>query len=137
MTDRYDTEDPYHRRLKADMEYSGCLPDIPRPREIDETLREVGFELLDGRDLAAEAPPGIPWYQPLVGSGLSIAHFRSSAVGRRLTHGSLWLLERLRVVPRGASHVAKLLNLAATAFCEAGRLGIFTPMYFILARKPD
>ncbi len=137
MTDRYDTEDPYHRRLKADMEYSGCLPDIPRPREIDETLREVGFELLDGRDLAAEAPPGIPWFQPLVGSGLSIAHFRSSAVGRRLTHGSLWLLERLRVVPRGASHVAKLLNLAATAFCEAGRLGIFTPMYFILARKPD
>ena len=137
MTDRYDTEDPYHHRLKADMEYGGCLPDIPWPRQIDDALREVGFELLDARDLAAEAPPGIPWYQPLLGSGLSFASFRSSAVGRRLTHGSLWLLERVRVVPRGATRVAELLNLAAAAIGEAGRLGIFTPMYFIHARKPD
>ncbi len=29
------------------------------------------------------------------------------------------------------------MNLAAVVFAEAGRLGIFTPMYFILARKPD
>ena len=137
MTDGYDAEDPYHRRLKTDMEYGGGLPDIPRPRQIDDALREVGFELLDARDLAAEAPPGIPWYRPLVGSGLSFASFRSSAVGRQLTHGSLWLLERLRVVPRGTTRVAKLLNLAAAAIGEAGRLGIFTPMYFIHARKPD
>ena len=95
------------------------------------------FDLLDARDLAAEAPPGIPWYQPLVGSGLSLANFRRSAAGRRLTNGSLWLLERLRVVPRGTFHVARMLNLAAAVFGEAGRLGIFTPMYFIHARKPD
>ena len=137
MTDRYDPEDLVHRRLKADMEHTGCLPDIPRPHEIDDALRQVGFELLDARDLAAEAPPGIPWYQPLVGSGLSLANFRSSALGRRLTNGSLWLLERLRVVPRGTFHVARMLNLAAVVFGEAGRLGIFTPMYFIHARKPD
>ena len=88
-------------------------------------------------DLAAQAPPGIPWYQPLVGSGLSFASFRSSAAGRRLTHGSLWLLERLRVVPRGTTHVSSVLNLAAASLAEAGRLGIFTPMYFFLARKPE
>ncbi|MYK33771.1 MAG: hypothetical protein F4045_01265, partial [Chloroflexi bacterium] len=28
------------------------------------------------------------------------------------------------------------LNLCADAMAEAGRLGIFTPMYFIHARKP-
>ncbi len=136
-TDRYNAEDPHHRRLKADMEYSGCIPDIARPREIVDTLRQVRFELLDARDLAAEAPPGIPWYQPLTGSGLSLANFRSSTLGRRVTKGSLWLLERLRVVPRGTLQVAKMLSLAAAAFGEAGRLGIFTPMYFIHARKPD
>ena len=137
LTDRFDPDDPHHRQLKADMEYGGGLPDIARPHEVDDALREVGFELLEARDLAAEAPPGIPWYQPLVGSGISFASFRSSAAGRRLTHGSLRLFESLRIVPRGTTRVSSLLNLAAMSFAEAGRLGIFTPMYFVLARKPE
>ena len=137
LTDRFDPDDPHHRQLKADMEHGGGLPDIARPHEVDDALREVGFELLEARDLAAEAPPGIPWYQPLVGSGISFASFRSSAAGRRLTHGSLRLFESLRIVPRGTTRVSSLLNLAAMSFAEAGRLGIFTPMYFVLARKPE
>ena len=137
LTDRFDADDPDHCRLKEDMEFGGGLPNIARPHEIDDTVRKVGFELTEARDLAAEAPPGIPWYQPLVGSRLSFASFRSSAVGRRLTHDSLWLLERTRIVPRGTTRVSSLLNLAASAFAEAGRLGIFTPMYFFHARKPE
>jgi len=137
MTDLFDPENPEQLKLKSDMEYSGALPNIARPHEVDDAMRAVGFELLEARDLAADAPPGIPWYEPLVGSGLSLASFRSSALGRRLTHGSLWLLERLRIVPRGSFRVSAMLNLAGTAFAEAGRLGIFSPMYFILARKPD
>ena len=137
MTDRFDPDDPVHRRLKAGIEYTGALPDIPLTHEVDDVLRKVGFELMEARDIAADAPPGIPWYQPLVGSGLSFASFRSSAVGRRFTCGLLWLLERLRVVPRGTTRVGSLLDLAAVTFAEAGRLGIFTPMYFIHARKPE
>ncbi|MYD31746.1 MAG: hypothetical protein F4X01_09205, partial [Nitrospira sp. SB0661_bin_20] len=82
------------------------------------------------------APPGIPWYAPLVGSGLSFATFRSSAVGRRITSSLLWLFERFRIVPQGSAQVSVMLNLIADTFAEAGRLGIFSPMYFILARKP-
>ena len=137
LTDRFDAADPDHRRLKAELELGGGLPDIARPHEIDDVLREVGFELTEARDLAADAPSGIPWYQPLVGSGLSFARFRSSATGRRVTHGSLRLLEGLRLVPRGTTRVSGLLNLAASAFVEAGRRGIFTPMYFFHARKPE
>ncbi len=137
MTDLFDAQDAKMLKLKADMEHSGGLPFIARPREIEEAVRQAGFELLESCDLAAEAPPGIPWYQPLVGSGLSLASFRSSAVGRRLTHSTLWFLELLRIVPRGTTRVSSLLNLAAEVFAETGRLGIFTPMYFILARKPD
>ena len=135
MTDRFDPDNPVHQRLKAEMEYSGGLPEIVRPHEIGDALQEVGFELIESRDLATDAPPGIPWYQPLVGSGWSFASFRSSTIGRHLTHSSLWLLERLRVVPRGTTQVSSLLNLSASAFAEAGRLGIFTPMYFFYARK--
>ena len=137
MTDLFDAKNPEHLKLKADMEHSGALPEIARPQEIDDALRQAGFELLEARDLAAEAPQGIPWHQPLVGSGFSFASFRSSALGRRLTHCTLWLLELLRIVPRGTTRVSSLLNFAAATFAEAGRLGIFTPMYFILARKPE
>lgn len=111
--------------------------DIARPHEMDAAMRRVGFELLEARDLAAGAPPGIPRYEPLAGSGLSFASFRSSAAGRRMTHGILWLLERLRIVPRGTTRVAAFLNVGGDAFAEAGRLGIFSPMYFILACKPE
>ena len=136
LTDRFDPEDANHTRLKADLELGGGLPDIAYPHEVDDALREVGFELLEGRDLAAEDPLGIPWYQPLAGSVLSPATFRSSRPGRVVTHGAVWMLEKLGVVPQGTLRVSKLLNMAASAFAEAGRLGIFTPMYFALARKP-
>ena len=137
LTDRFESADPDHRRLRADMEYSGGLPPIARTHEVDEAIRRAGFDLLDARDLASVAPPGIPWYEPLVGSGrLSFASVRSSSGGRRLTHIMLWLLERLRVVPRGTTHISSLLSLAGVSFAEAGRLGIVTPMYFVIARKP-
>ena len=137
LTDLFDKQDSGHLMLKADMEYGGAVPGIGQPHEIDEVIRQVGFELLEGRDLNLAAPPGIPWHQPLAGSGRSFATFRSSAAGCRLTHGTLWLMERLRLAPRGAAQVAALLNLAGEAIAEAGRLGIFSPMYFVLARKPE
>ena len=137
LTDLYDDTNPDHRRLKSEMEHGGGLPDIARPHEVDAAIQNVGFDLIEARDLAAEAPPGIPWHQPLTGSGLSFARVRSSAAGRRLTHGSLWLLERLKLVPCGTTRVSSLLDLAAASLAEAGRLGIFTPMYFVLARRPE
>lgn len=135
LTDSFDSEDSRHLRIKAQLELGGGLPDIVRPHEVDDSLQEVGFDLLDGRDLAAEDPMGIPWYQPLVGP--SLANFRSTKQGRLVTHGLVSMLERMGVVPRGTGRVSKLLNRAASAFAEGGQLGIFTPMYFALARKPD
>ena len=66
-----------------------------------------------------------------------MARLRSSNLGRWFTHRSLQVLEMLRIVPRGTVAVSHMLNTAARAFVDAGRLGIFTPMYFLLARKPQ
>ena len=92
--------------------------------------------MLETRDLAAQAGASIPWYQPLVGSGISFASFRSSNIGRWATHNTLKVMETFRIAPRGAVQASDTLNLCATALAESGRLGIFTPMYFIHARKP-
>lgn len=137
LTGRFDPSNPRHQQVKSDLEVGGALPDIPFPHQIDDALRQVGFELLETGDLAESAGPGIPWYQPLVGSRFSFAGFRSSKAGRMETHGTLQLLEALRIVPEGTVRVSGLLNLCATAMVASGRLGIFTPMYFVYARKPQ
>ena len=136
LTERFDPHNPHHLQLKADIEFGGGLPEIDTRETVDDALREVGFEVLRTKDLAVQSGPSIPWYQPLLGSGPSFASFRSSMIGRWVTHNSLRALEALRIAPRGARRAAEILNLCGTAMPEAGRLGIFTPMYFLHARKP-
>ena len=136
LTDRFDASNPHHLKVKADMELGGGLFDIDNRHAIDDALRTVGFEVLEARDLSEQSGPSIPWYHPLIGSGFSLAAFRSSSIGRFVTHNSLRVLEALHIVPQGTVRVSKTLNLGAAAFAEAGRLGIFTPMYFVHARKP-
>ncbi len=136
LTDRFDDQAPLHCRIKSDIELGGGLLEIDERQTVDDALQEVGFEVLETRDLAIQTGPSIPWYQPLAGSGLSFATFRSSRLGRWVTHNSLRALEGLRIAPKGSARVADTLNLCAAAMVEAGRLGIFTPMYFIHARKP-
>ena len=137
MTDRFDPEDPVHLRLKADIDLGGGLLGIDDRPTIDSALLSVGFEVLETRNLATQTGPSIPWYQPLVGSGLSFASFRSSPFGRWVTQSSLRAMETLRIAPRGSVRVSETLDLCADAMAEAGRLGIFTPMYLIHARKPS
>lgn len=136
LTDRFDAANPDHLRIKGDMELGGGLLDIDYRPTVDDALRTVGFEILEAKDLAEQDGPSIPWYQPFVGSGVSLASFRSSRMGRAITHQSLRVLEKLHLAPRGAVRVAENLNLCAVAMTEAGRLGIFSPMYFVLAKKP-
>ena len=136
LTDRFDPQDPHHLKLKADIQLGGGLLVIDDRDTVDGALRSVGFEVLETRDLARQEGPSIPWYQPLIGSGLSLAGFRSSRIGRSVTHNFLRMMEGLRIAPPGTVRVAELLNVCAVAMAEAGRLGIFTPMYLIHARKP-
>ena len=81
LTSRFDANNRRHRQIKSDLEVGGALPDIALPQQVDDALRQVGFELLDTVDLAEQAGPGIPWYQPLAGSRFSFASFRSSRSG--------------------------------------------------------
>ena len=136
MTDAYNPIDPEHRRLKRDIELGDATQDLISTHDVEAMLQKSGFDLLDARDLAVSSGPAIPWYQPLVGSRLSVANFRSSSIGRWATHQVLRAFQAIRVVPQGTPGVARLLNVAADALVQAGRAEIFTPMYFVLGRKP-
>ena len=109
LTSRFDSNNPRHRKIKSDLEVGGALPDIAFSHQIDDALRQVGFELLESRDLAENPGPGLPWYQPLAGSRSSFANFRSSRAGCLATHGTLQLMEALGIVPKGTVHVSGII----------------------------
>ena len=136
MTPLYDDGNPGHQELKEGIEYGNALPEIASFTEVDDSLRAVGFELVEARDRALDADPKTPWYQSLEGGSLNLKSLPRTALGRQITLAVLRILEGVRAVPRGSSEVNKILNIAADSLMAAGRLGIFTPMYYHKARKP-
>ena len=136
LTGEFDPRNTEHLRIRNDIMVGDGLPDLSGAAEIRTALGRAGFELLEARDLAPDSDPETPWYRALQGRDLSLASIPRIPVGRALTNVTLRIAERLRMVPEGTTQVSTLLNAAADALAEGGEAGIFTPMYFFLARKP-
>ncbi|NOY94222.1 MAG: methyltransferase domain-containing protein [Deltaproteobacteria bacterium] len=137
LTPLYDAESARHRQIKKDIEEGDGLPDIALTREVDEALREAGFELVEARDVAPESDPFAPWYLPLTGKEMSLRSLPRTPLGRTLTNFATRALERVHLAPQGTSEVSSFLNRAADALVAGGETGIFTPMYFFHAKKPE
>ncbi|MCY4320564.1 MAG: hypothetical protein OXE76_15615, partial [Alphaproteobacteria bacterium] len=112
------------------------LPDIALASEIGAALRKAGFELLEARDLASESDPEMPRYRPLQGRDLSLSSLLRTPFGRAVTNLTLRVGEKLRLFPVGTTAVSSFLNAGADALVEGGKSGVFTPVFFFLARKP-
>ena len=82
LTDRFHAKNPLHIKIKADIELGGGLLEIDDRQTILDALRTVGLNALETRDLSVQNGPSIPLYQPLIGSGISLARIRSSNIGR-------------------------------------------------------
>ncbi len=137
LTDVFDPGNAEHRRIENDIMVGDALPEIASTSEICDALRRAGFELLDAHDRAPESDPQTPWYRALQGRDLTLSSIPRTPFGRALTNLTLRVGERLRLFPEGSRAVSTLLNSAADALVEGGRSGIFTPMFFFLARKPE
>ena len=137
LTDAFDPENPDHLRIKNDIMKGNGLPDLPHDSEISAALREAGFELADARDLAPESDPETPWYRALQGRDLTPASIPRTPIGRALTNLALRVGERLRIVPEGSREVSSVLNAGADALVDGGIAGVFTPMFYYLAVKPE
>ncbi len=136
LTEDFDPGNAEHLRIKNDIMVGDALPDIAVTSEICTALRMAGFELLEAYDRASESDPETPWYRALQGRDLTLSSIPRTPVGRALTNLVLRVGERLRLVPEGSRAVSTLLNAGADALVEGGESGIFTPMYYFLARKP-
>ncbi|XP_061954822.1 cycloartenol-C-24-methyltransferase-like isoform X1 [Populus nigra] len=134
ITESFDPLNQEHQRIKGEVELGNGLPDIRSMGECLEALQLAGFEVVWEKDVAVGSP--LPWYFPLDKNQFSLSSFRVTAVGRFITRNMVKTLEFLHLAPEGSQRVQAFLEKAADALVEGGRMGIFTPMYFFLARKP-
>ncbi|MFO0548743.1 MAG: methyltransferase domain-containing protein [Polyangiaceae bacterium] len=140
MTPKYDKNDPEHRRLKLLIERGNGIADLATFDDVTSALREVGFDVVAARDLADGSLPGIPWHADLdvesaYSSGFSLRALPRTPIGRTVTNAATGLMERVGLAPKGTRLVSSFLNDGADALVRAGKLGIFTPMYFVHAKK--
>ncbi|XP_042434714.1 24-methylenesterol C-methyltransferase 2-like [Zingiber officinale] len=121
----YRPDDPRHVEAIRGTERGGALATLRAQHELAATARQVGFEVLEERDLAL--PPAEPWWTRLKMSRL--AYWRN--------HLLISVLAVLRIAPKGMVEVHEMLCEAAAHMSYAGETGIFTPLQMILCRKPS
>ena len=136
LTDKYDATNAFHRQTKWGIEKGNALPELVHTSEILNALKRSGFDVVDSHDRTSMSDPATPWYSPL-SANVSFRGFLHSTVGTTVTHGLVKTLEALGLSPKGTVVAHDVLRLAQTALVDGGRLEIFTPMFFFLARKPE
>jgi len=133
ITPRYDRDNAEHRRVRFGIEKGNSLPSLATFDEVQRGLELSGFEVLETTDRADASSPGLSWQSSL--SEVSLRNLPRTPAGRVVTTALTGLLELTGIAPKGTRAVSSFLNDAADALVAGGDLGIFTPMYFVLAKK--
>lgn len=143
MTDEYDNENLHHREIRLGIEQGDGISNMCKVSEALDAMRAAGFEMILNEDLAANDDP-LPWYWPLSGQlGYIQSVFdiftiaRMTKWGRFLMHNFAGVLETLRLAPAGTKKTADSLAHAADCLVAGGQEHLFTPMYLMVARKPE
>ena len=124
--------------IKKKIEEGDGLPDMATQQECVDALRAAGFEVIEARDMALdERFGGDPWYWPLHPSNNPFTfRFQMSDLGKFLTRNMVWVLEGLRLAPKGTTKVQTMLQQGGWGCARGGHTGTFTPMWLMVARKP-
>lgn len=138
MTDAYDPDNADHRRWKHGIEEGNSLPVLTHYSDIVNHLKAAGFEVIEAVDIALEEQlNGLAsgWWESFSG-GYTLSNFKHTKPGRFVTNKACEIMEFLRIAPKGTATTAHVLAETGDALASAGESGIFTPMFFFLARKP-
>lgn len=139
LTPKYDGSNELHRLVKKKIEEGDGLPDMATEQEVVDALKNVGFEVVEARDMALDSlfASGAPWWLPLHPSNNPLSfRFQLSPFGKWVTRTLLWIFEGIWLVPSGTYKVQEMLQQGAWGCERGGYFGIFTPMYLMVARKP-
>eukprot|EP00667_Euglena_gracilis_P013315 EG_transcript_13724 len=141
MTDKFNPQNSEEKAIKLGVEHGDSIAELTDKAAVLAAVEEAGFEVLEHYDLAAAALESqksfnVPWYRPLEGH-LTLSGFKHTPAGRLFTASMVWTLEKLGIAAEGSYATAMMLEEGAQNLVLAGRKQIMTPMYWIMARKPQ
>ena len=142
MTDKFDADNPAHCAIRLGIERGNGIASMKTRTHAEEAIKAAGFILEHSEDLAARQD-NIRWYYPITGQlkrqGLKgmMGNLIQTKVGRSSVGMLLSILELVRLVPAGTAKTSRELALAADNLVAGGKEEIFTPMYFMIAKKPQ
>ena len=135
LTAGFDAKNPEHLRIQRGIEIGNGLPELISSQEVLASLEDVGFEIVEHRNLATEGSPETPWDSAL-SANWSLTGLKHSVLGQWLTHHAVKTIESLHLAQKGSTAVHDLLRGAGSSLVRGAQAGIFTPLYFVHARKP-
>ncbi len=142
LTDKYDDSNPTHQATRLGIERGTGISSLQTRRHAEEAIQAAGFTLEHAEDLAARSDR-IRWYYPIIGKFKHenwkdvIGLLRQTHIGRSIVGWLLTLLELVRIVPAGTAKTSGELALAADHIAAGGKAEIFTPMFFMIGKKPQ
>ncbi|KAG9230344.1 sterol 24-C-methyltransferase [Amylocarpus encephaloides] len=143
MTDAYDPTNPSHRTIRLDIEQGDGIANMVSIKDAHKAIAVAGFDLKHAEDLATR-PDDTPWYYPLAGDFKYLGTiwdfftiFRMTRFARGTVEQLLNTFEFLRLAPRGSARSAASLAKAADALVLGAKQRLFTPMYLMVAKKPE
>ncbi|CAG8952846.1 hypothetical protein HYFRA_00007559 [Hymenoscyphus fraxineus] len=142
MTDKYDETNPTHCSIRLGIERGDGIANMMSRTHALTAIKAAGFTVEYEDDLAVY-DDAIPWYTPLSGefkhakSLWDVLHaVRLTTIGRYAMGALLTTLEMVKLAPKGTAQTARELSHGADALVAGARMGLFTPMYLIVAKKP-
>ncbi|KAI5288876.1 Replication factor C (RF-C) subunit, partial [Ascosphaera acerosa] len=142
MTDKYDPNNEEHRAVRLGIEQGDGISNMDTQAEALRSIKAAGFDLIVSEDLALR-PDAIPWYYPIAGqlkyaSSLwdLLSVLRMTRLGRSTLNYALGVCERLGLFPAGSKKTGESLAYAADCLVKGGQMGLFTPMYLMVGKKP-
>ena len=133
------------KKVPLKLNLGNSLPKLYTFEKCLVAIKTAGFEVVEYKDLADPkldivSRSQLGWHQPLKGtyelSWDAVSRWKMTPLGRFITDIFVWILETLRLAPPGTRRVSQMLNLGADSLVEAADLGLFTPMFYFLVRKP-
>lgn len=126
-TKLYDPKNKAHVAVIDEINFGNGLPEMRTYLEAEQAGKSVGFDLITSLDLATASVVAGPWWDRLR-MGKHTHKFNQSIVNT---------LDFFGLAPAGLKEVHHMLVDVAKSLIAGGETGVFTPMHFLVFRKPD
>ena len=123
-TEKYDKNNKLHVDVVDGIAEGNALPEVRTIEDCIEAAKAAGFDVQFTFDRATVG--AVPWQQAM----------KSARRAAYLTHLLTGVLEFVGFAPKGTQAVHTMLLKAAVNLEKGGDLGIFSPMYLIVMKKP-